>query len=145
MQVTLWRLYRRAHGSGLDGKGGLYAEGRWHRLGSPVVYFGSTASIVVLERLAHLDPEMLPDDLVLASFAADLTVEHGGDAIDIHDLAQTQPRGHQFLQDKASCILAVASILVPEEMNFVLNPSHPEAGSLRLRSEREFQFDSRLV
>jgi RES domain-containing protein len=145
MQIVLWRLYRRAHGSGLDGIGGLYAQGRWHKLGSRVVYLGSTASLVVLERLAHLDPRMLPDDLVLGKFAADLNVEHIDDAIDIHDLTQTQATGLNFMRSGQAAVLAVPSILVPEELNFVLNPAHPAAATLDLLSERDFSFDSRLL
>jgi RES domain-containing protein len=138
-------LYRRAHGNGLDGIGGLYAEGRWHRRGSPIVYFGSNASIVVLERLAHLDPEVLPDDLILGQFAANVSVERVAATVDIHDLAQTQARGEAFVKSGAACVLIVPSIVVPEETNLVLNPLHPEAKSLELVGEREFRFDSRLL
>ena len=145
MNLTLWRLYRRAHGNGLDGIGGLYAEGRWHRRGSPIVYFGSNASLVVLERLAHLDPEVLPDDLILGQFAADISVERIAATLDIHDLAQTQARGQDFLAKAAACALIVPSIVIPEETNFVLNPLHPDARSLELVREREFQFDARLL
>ena len=42
--------------------------GRWHTLGERVVYFGGSAAIVVLERLAHTDPDLLPNDLQLARF-----------------------------------------------------------------------------
>ena len=59
----LWRLYRTPHGPGLDGIGGIFAGGRWHTLGERVVYFGGSAAIVVLERLAHTDPDLVPDDL----------------------------------------------------------------------------------
>ena len=65
---SLWRLYRARHGPGLDGLGGLFAAGRWHSLRERVVYFGGSAAIVVLERLAHTDPGLLPNDLQLARF-----------------------------------------------------------------------------
>ena len=64
----LWRLYRAPHGPGLDGIGGIFADGRWHRQGELVVYFGASAAIVVLERLAHTDADLLPDDLRLGRF-----------------------------------------------------------------------------
>ncbi len=50
------------HGPGLDGIGGTFADGRWHSRGDLVVYFGGSAAITVLERLAHTDPDLLPDD-----------------------------------------------------------------------------------
>ena len=64
----LWRLYRAEYGPGLDGTGGTFADGRWHTRGARVVYFGASAAIVVLERLAHTDPDLLPTDLRLACF-----------------------------------------------------------------------------
>jgi hypothetical protein len=60
MPPHLWRLYRAQHGPGLDGSAGLFADGRWHARGERVVYFGGSAAIVVLERLAHTDPDLLP-------------------------------------------------------------------------------------
>jgi RES domain len=78
--LSLWRLYRAQQGPGLDGIGGLFADGRWHTRGERVVYFGGSAAIVVLERLAHTDPDLLPGDLQLAMFefaepASDTKVE----------------------------------------------------------------------
>ena len=78
--MLLWRLYRQAHGPGLDGAGGLHAAGRWHELGSPVVYFGASAAIVVLEKLAHINPDALPTDLILTRFEAEVIELESRDA-----------------------------------------------------------------
>jgi RES domain-containing protein len=148
--LKLWRLYRRAHGPGLDGAGGRYAAGRWHRQGTPVVYFGAGAAIVVLEKLAHLNPDTLPDDLVLALFEADLSVEDGWpdtskQARKLHEIDATQTVGQQWLSSGRSCVLRVPSIVVPEEENLVLNPQHPQASRLQLVTQRAFTFDGRLL
>jgi len=103
--MLLWRLYRQAHGPGLDGAGGLHAAGRWHELGSPVVYFGASAAIVVLEKLAHINPDALPTDLILTRFEADTSVEELTDFHGLDDLTQTRPRGEQFLKAKDACVL----------------------------------------
>ena len=66
--LRLWRLYRAKHGAGLDGFGATLADGRWHNRGDRVAYFGASAAITVLERLAHTDPDLLPDDMRLAHF-----------------------------------------------------------------------------
>jgi len=145
--MQLWRLYREAHGPGLDGIGGLHAAGRWHEIGSRVVYFGAGAAIVVLEKLAHLDPAILPADLILARFEADLSIEDVSDAEvgDVWDLAQTRQRGEAFLKAQTSCVLRVPSAVVPEEHNLVFNPLHPEASSVQLVYSRRFSFDGRLL
>ena len=144
--MQLWRLYREAHGPGLDGMGGLHAAGRWHEIGTRVVYFGATAAIVVLEKLAHIDPAVLPSDLVLARFEADVSVEDmQAEAVDVNDLERTRARGQRFFADRKACVLRVRSAVLPEEHNFVLNPLHPEAGKIRAVEVRPFSFDGRLL
>jgi len=148
----LWRLYRNLHGPGLDGAGGIYADGRWHTQGERVVYFGGSAAIVVLERLAHTDPDLLPDDLSLALFefaqrVAETKVEELA-ALPANwnrDENATRRIGGRWKQQGASCLLAVPSAILPEELNFVFNPDHPDAHLLRLVRERRFTFDPRLI
>jgi len=149
---SLWRLYRTQHGPGLDGIGGIFADGRWHTLGERVVYFGGSAAIVVLERLAHTDPDLLPDDLQLARFEfAEPVVETKVEEFATlpanwsQDENATRHIGGQWRQHGSSCLLAVPSAILLEEYNFVLNPEHPDANLLRLVRERRFAFDPRLI
>ena len=149
---ALWRLYRAQHGPGLDGAGGLFSEGRWHSRGERVVYFGASAAIVVLERLAHTDPDLLPSDLRLGYFK--FSREVSGVPLDellvlpddwVRNEALTRGAGKSWRRQGTSCLLKVPSAILPEETNFVLDPLHPEAKELRLVKERSFQFDSRLL
>jgi len=145
--TALWRLYRAAHGPGLDGAGGLFAAGRWHARGDLVVYFGGTAAICVLERLAHTDPDLLPADLRLARFEFSGPVEPYS-ALPANweqDENATREIGAQWRQAATSSMLAVPSAILPEELNFVLNPKHADAQLLRQTSERPFRFDARLI
>lgn len=148
----LWRLFRAKHGPGLDGTGGTFAEGRWHSRGELVVYFGSSAAIVVLERLAHIDADLLPDDLRLGLFrlpngsGVPLTIM--ADSLPdgwIQDQGQTRGIGGDWLSASSSCLLAVPSAILPEETNYLFNPRHPVAAAIRLVRERPFSFDHRLI
>ena len=150
--LQLWRLYRALHGPGLDGIGGTFAEGRWHSQGARVVYFGASAAIVVLERLAHTDPDLLPNDLLLGRFelpgetespeVATLGAPPNGW---IQNESWSRNTGDLWLRARSTCLLAVPSVILPEEGNYVFNPLHPEARSLRLIRERPFSFDPRLI
>jgi RES domain-containing protein len=149
---SLWRLYRARHGPGLDGIGGLFADGRWHKRGERVVYFGGSAAIVVLERLAHTDPDLLPSDLRLARFefsepVLETKVEEFATlpANWNQDETATCHLGARWLEHGSSCLLAAPSAILPEECNFVLNPEHPDAKRLRMVRERRFTFDPRLI
>lgn len=148
--MKLWRLYRRAHGQGLDGAGGRHAAGRWHHQGTPVVYFGAGAAIVVLEKLAHLNPDTLPADLMLGLFEADVSVtdvwpEASAQSRDLDDVELTRTAGQEWLKSGRSCVLRVPSIVVAEEHNLVVNPLHAEAQRITLTTERPFTFDGRLL
>lgn len=150
--AVLWRLYRAVYGPGLDGIGGTFADGRWHTRGEPVVYFGGSAAIVVLERLAHTDPDLLPDDLRLAQFefsepVAESKVEEYGalPAGWTRDQRVTRHIGRLWRHAGTACVLAAPSAILPEESNYVFNPRHSDAQKLRLKREREFRFDPRLI
>ena len=150
MARALWRLYRAQHGPGLDGAGGTFAEGHWHFLGRRIAYFGASAAIVLLERLAHTDADLLPSDLRLALFefpdrAESVTTVKNLPRNWVRTEPWTRSRGDDWLRSKASCLLAVPSVILPEETNYVFNPEHPDARLLRLVRERPFSFDSRLI
>lgn len=114
------------------------------------MYFGAGAAIVILEKLAHLNPEMLPDDLVLGLFTADVSVQdgwadEGNPARELEDIDATRAVGQRWLASGRSCVLRVPSVVVPEEHNLVLNPQHADASKVTLVTERSFTFDGRLL
>lgn len=145
MDVTMWRLHRRAFGVGMEGNGGLFAAGRWHKQGSRVVYLGSTASIVVLELLVHIDIELIPADLVLTRLVGNISVADPEDSVDIQDIDQTQECGDHFLGKGLACALRVPSVIVPEEFNYMVNALHPQTTKLSVLESRTFSFDPRLI
>lgn len=114
------------------------------------MYFGAGAAIVVLEKLAHLNPDTLPADLMLGLFEADVSVEDvwvegSTQRPDLEDIDQTRAAGQEWIESRRSCVLRVPSIVVPEEQNLVLNPLHAEAQRITLTTERPFTFDGRLL
>ena len=148
----LWRLYRSKYGPGLDGIGGTFAQGRWHRQGNRIAYFGASAAIVVLERLAHTDPDLLPTDLRLGYFEFPEAVSF----IHVNNFAAvprnwiqsenaTRQIGTNWLREGTSCLLVVPSAILPEESNVAFNPQHTDATTIRLVRERAFSFDPRLI
>lgn len=128
------------------------AGGRWHTLGRRAVYFGATPAIVVLEKLAHIDPDLLPDDLRLGCFefgkpVHPAKIEERSPLPDnwTSNEAETQALGTDWLRTGSTCLLKVPSVLLPEESNYVLNPQHEDAQHLHRVNERPFSFDARLV
>lgn len=114
------------------------------------MYFGAGAAIVVLEKLAHLNPDTLPGDLILGSFEGDVSVadvwrDMSKRVHDLEDIDVTRRAGQEWLASDRSCVLRVPSMVVPEEQNVVFNPLHAEATRVELVTERPFTFDGRLL
>jgi RES domain-containing protein len=152
--VIVWRIARAPH-LALDGEGARLYGGRWNTEGVPVVYTSQSLSLAVLEYLVHVDPELVPSDLVAAGI--DLPDELAlGAVVEAADFPandwRTYPApewqaelGDMWVADGTFLWLAVPSAVVPEEYNVLINPRHPRMADVRTISTRPFRFDPRLV
>jgi len=145
--LILWRV---SAFPDLTGRGGLYASGRWHRVGQPVVYLTESPAGAMLEVLVHLevDPEDLPENLRLmrieltdqvCQLAYQPTLPD--DWRDRKDV--TQQLGAAWLARVDSALMRVPSAIMPHTHNWLLNPRHPQAETLSLVVET-LKLDSRL-
>lgn len=158
MTVVLWRIATdtpeyEAHD--LGGKGAEKTGGRWNRPGRPVVYSASSVALACLETVVHLNAAGLPlnrflvrievpDELWQARRTltpADLPVgwsafPEGKVSLDI---------GDGWLQDALTALLAVPSVIVPEEFNVLINPLHPQAAGIHAAKVRPWFYDQRLA
>ena len=144
--MTVFRLCRHDR-TALDGTGGLYADGRWHRLGSRIVYAASTVSLALVEVRVH--HQMAPLGWVsLEIDAPSHLIEHLDLAILPtgwqDDRNHTQTAGEEWLAGRRSAMLAVPSVIVPRAKNYLINPLHPAAVQIRLVESTPFSFDPRL-
>ena len=55
-----------------------------------------------------------------------------------------QAIGQQCLDKRESCVLAVPSAVVPSELNFLLNPLHPDFGNIKIGKPEPLETDLRL-
>lgn len=149
--MRVWRLARRDHAA-LDGEGARRAGGRWNSPGLPLVYTSSHLSLAALELLVHLDPDEVPDDLTAFGIEIPDTL-----TLERLELAALPPRwrvderGCRSLGDAwvraqgSTAILVVPSAVIPEELNVLVNPGHPDASQVRTVTTRPFVFDLRLL
>jgi RES domain-containing protein len=49
------------------------------------------------------------------------------------------------VREARSAVLAVPSIIIPDETNYVLNPAHPDFRKIRIGKAVSFAFDARLL
>jgi RES domain-containing protein len=150
--VHIWRLTRRAFKE-MDGEGARKAGGRWNSEGIPVLYASSTLALAALEYLVHVDADDVPDDLI--AMQIEVPDEAPLEEMAAADLPRGWNRkpqhpacvevGDRWIADGRALALRVPSAIVPEELNCLLNPAHPDAARLQVIRVREFAFDPRLL
>lgn len=147
----LWRISNYAD---LKGMGGLRASGRWHFAGQPVVYLAEHPALALLEILVHLElpsVDRLPETYQLLRIEVDdaVTIAEIRDADTPEnwrtDTAWTQGAGTEWLATGVSALLKVPSAVVPFSNNFLLNPVHKDAASLKVIETIEVHHDSRIL
>jgi RES domain-containing protein len=137
------RLVKRAYADNLDGTGAYLTGGRWNSKGKFVVYTASCGALAVVEYLAHI--KTLPKGLmlVLIEIPDTLKIEKVR-AIPADPVAFLQI-GDDWLDTNATSVLEVPSVLVPRQLNYLINPKHPLAGAIQIIESNPFAFDSRLI
>lgn len=150
--MIVYRITKKEH-SALDGMGGLYGPGRWHKKGNLVIYTSEHASLAAWEKIVHVTSfENLPKNLLLVK----IEIPEG---IEIQSVPQnvlvkgwnsypfaleTVNYGTSFLQKKEHLALKVPSVIIPDEFNIILNPLHPDIRNCKVISTMPFVFDQRV-
>jgi RES domain-containing protein len=154
--ITAWRITKAADiRRAFSGEGARVYGGRWNSKGVAVVYAAATASLAMLEILVHIRntrqtappipymlfpasfDERLIEELSPSSLAPDWDLEPPSDS--------TKSIGDAWVSAAGSPVLAVPSVIVPEERNYVLNPSHALFGQIHFGSPVPCKFDPRLL
>jgi RES domain-containing protein len=147
--VIVWRFSQHAS---LDGRGGLFASGRWHTRGHEILYCAPNPAAALLEVMVHGavgSPEAFGNFQFLKIDVPDsVSIERMDEAQLPSDwvigLEATRALGDGWLRAERAAVLIVRSVLVPETYNALINPRHRDAEQLRLLSAVTYPLDSRL-
>ena len=156
MSVALWRIATDAPeytSDDMTGEGARRSGARWNRIGSPVVYTSTSIALACLETVVHLAGGDLPlnryllridipDDIWLAAIVLDPAKHVGWDAEPPGKVSLNV--GEQWLAAKASLLLSVPSVIVPEERNVLINPAHPDISRAGVSKLRRWYYSARL-
>jgi len=147
-----WRIVKAKHlTAAFSGAGAAKTGGRWNSRGIPLVYASSSRSLAALETLVHLTPPVtFRYKIIRIEFAKDLvelvkTSSLASDWRTEPPPPSTKRLGDVWVRSSRSAILAVPSVLVPEELNYLLNPDHPDFKKIVVDAAADFLFDPRLL
>ena len=149
--LEAWRMVKEKHvATAFSGEGAAKTGGRWNSRGVGVVYASATRSLAALETLLHLNPPMMFDyKIIRVEFDESLVGRLKLAALPSDWKAEPPPLSTRRLGDEwaralRSAILAVPSVIIPEERNYLLNPAHPDFRKIAIGPPAGFAFDPRL-
>lgn len=138
--------------SAFDGEGARRYGGRWNSPGVAIVYTAGSASLAELELLVHIDQSQL-----LATSYSIVPVSFDESLLTVVDSSKLvagwekypapsvlQQLGDDWAHNGASVVLEVPSAVVPQELNYLLNPNHPDFNQLEIGPTTALSFDPRL-
>jgi RES domain-containing protein len=151
--MEIYRITQLEFAEDLSGNGARLFGGRWNSEGNFALYASSSRSLALLETLAHTPAKFLdikeyqlitiwiPDNTQIKKINLENLLP-GWDAPDTRPF--TKKIGDSFLGEKKSLVLEVPSVMMPEEINYVLNPSHEAMKQVKIINRRRIFFDKRV-
>ncbi|WP_179405067.1 RES family NAD+ phosphorylase [Burkholderia guangdongensis] len=157
MTVHLWRIaaltpaYR---AEDMSGGGAKTTGGRWNAKGVAVLYTSENRSLACLETLVHVVGGGLPLNRILVRIDVPDDVWRAAIHFDPDDPKNVgwdvEPAGMtsidagtDWANGAASALLVVPSVVVPEEMNVLINPAHPDVAKIKATKIRKWTYDAR--
>ncbi len=152
MILTGWRIVPEDQAAtAFDGEGARLYGGRWNSVGVPMVYAAQHQSLAALELRVHIDKtkmnklykcftfhfdEQLMDVFRVGALPKDWQQEPPPPSL--------QQLGDAWFKAGRSVILAVPSVIIPKELNYLINPKHPDFTKVRIDPPTDFAFDQRF-
>ncbi len=149
--LTVWRIVTEPHAAtAFSGEGARLYGGRWNPKGLAVIYTAQSQSLAALEMLAQDIPLRARYVIIPAKVPKQL-IEH-------YNLQRLPPNwrdpavrstlqmiGATWVKTGRSAVLAVPSVIIPSELNYLLNPHHPDFVKIELGQATPFKLDTRLL
>jgi len=151
--MEIFRITQKEYAEDLSGNGARLFGGRWNSEGFFALYASSSRSLALLETLAHTPAKMLdtrvyhlitlsvPDNILTQK----LPLKNLMPGWDAPDTRLFTKKIGAFLANKIELILEIPSVMMPEEINYVLNPQHQDMRQVKLVNKRRIYFDKRVI
>lgn len=150
--MKLFRISKTKYINDLSGIGAQLYGGRWNEKGVRVIYTSESRSLAVLEFLVHVSMINIPKDISIIQI--DLPDNIKPSVINTSFLPlnwKSYPSfdilakiGTRWLKSGKTLLLKVPSVIIENEYNFLINPTHPDFSIIKKKKAVNFNFDTRL-
>jgi RES domain-containing protein len=153
--ASVWRLTPPAFADVLNGEGNRIFGARWNSPGRGVVYTGANLSLCVLETYVHFPAVRRTDIPEFTAIRIGVPDDAGTTQISVVELERLlsssdpvracREVGDRWLTEGTDLLLIAPSIVVSEDSNIMINPTHPRMRDVAVTHKRVFRFDPRLA
>ena len=149
--MLVYRISRPEFAQDLSGEGARLYGGRWNKKGMRMLYTSQSASLALLEILAHFPngKVLMPLSLITISIHSDLIFEPEISVLPSNWQAfpcpsECQEFGSGFLKEGKYAIARLPSVLMPKDFNYLINPEHKGISAMEILQVETFFPDNRL-
>ncbi len=151
--TRVWRLIKERHASSaFSGEGARIHGGRWNHEGTSAVYTSESLSLAVLETVIHLDED--ERDVPFVYFIAEIPKKVPVKVVTVKELPNNwreeppsyniKSIGTDIFKAGAYAVIKIPSIIVPENMNYIINPLHKDYKKIKISDPFPYTLDQRI-
>lgn len=151
IKMLLYRIGSTRYANDLVGEGAKLNGGRWNHIGTPCIYAAESRALALLEYTAHAKIHLIPRALSMVTFQVP---DHSIKTFTISQLPgnwkqfphplEARDYGTKFLKDNKFLLYRLPSVVIEEEMNVIINPSHPDIKLIKIIEVKDYSYDLRL-
>lgn len=133
-----------------DATGSRLFPGRWNLPETPVIYASEHYSTAMIEKLVHAAIGKLPPNqhfieiTIPRGLSYEVVTKDVLSGWDDRSMNAARRFGTAWARERRSAILLAPSIVARMERNIVINPAHPEFGSIKTSLHEPVWWDERL-
>src|ERR1700675_662286 len=150
--LSVWRITTSAFArSAWSGEGARLYGGRWNPKGVPIVYTAANQSLAMLEILVQDQPLRAHYVMIEARIPGGLSIDRvridhlSSNWREVGAREKLQAIGAEWARKQSTAVLAVPSVIVPAESNYLLNPAHPDFKRIKVGKPTSVETDLRLI
>jgi RES domain-containing protein len=149
--MLVYRIGKAQYCNDLSGLGAKLYGGRWNRIGIPCVYTSQSRSLALLEYSVNIGFEFIKhklcftiieiQDYLIEAISQD-SLPNNWKAIPAS--SSTKTLGSDKLIQTSSTIIKVPSVIIPNEFNFIINPTNLDSDAVKIVAVEEYIYDYRI-